>query len=225
MTRRAILMVTAGAAAIFSAISRAVASSSSGATIRETTPWASASSALIARPVSTMSVTTPWPHIWKRRPTPPVSGMTPWVASGSMKRAPSAAMRMSQSSARWNEPPIAQPWMATMIGASMSKICRMPRWPRRHQLVVGHLDLVAADGADVAARRPRLALAPPDDGPHVRLALQLAEDLEQGEVHLVVEGVVLLGVVVGDDGDRAVVSRASPVRRASFPLVCLAAVR
>ena len=47
-----------------------------------------------------------------------------------MKRAPSAAMRMSHSSARWNEPPMAQPWMATMIGASMSQTCWMPRWPR-----------------------------------------------------------------------------------------------
>src|SRR5438270_7280959 len=47
-----------------------------------------------------------------------------------MKRASSAAMRMSHSSARWNEPPMAQPWMATMIGASMSHTCWMPRCPR-----------------------------------------------------------------------------------------------
>ena len=64
ITRRASFTVTAGAAAIFSAISRAVASSWSGATMREITPWANASSAPIGRPVSTMSVTTPWPHIW-----------------------------------------------------------------------------------------------------------------------------------------------------------------
>ena len=38
---------------------------------------ASASSADIGRPVSTRSLTTPWPHIWNRRPTPPVSGITP----------------------------------------------------------------------------------------------------------------------------------------------------
>ena len=37
-----------------------------------------------------------------------------------------------------------------------------------HQLVVGHLDLAAADGADVTARGPGRALAPPDDRPHVR---------------------------------------------------------
>ena len=39
ITRRAIFTVTAGAAAIFSAISRAVASSSSAGTTRDTTPW------------------------------------------------------------------------------------------------------------------------------------------------------------------------------------------
>ena len=77
-----------------------------------------------------MSVTTPWPHIWNSRLTPPVSGITPWVASGSMKRASSEQMRMSQSSARWNEPPMAQPWMATMTGASTSNSRRMPLWPR-----------------------------------------------------------------------------------------------
>ena len=39
-TRRAIFTVTAGAAAIFSAASRTVASSSSAGTTRDTTPWA-----------------------------------------------------------------------------------------------------------------------------------------------------------------------------------------
>ena len=38
---------------------------------------------------------------------------------------------MSQSSARWKDPPIVQPLWATMIGASISQICWMPRWPRR----------------------------------------------------------------------------------------------
>src|SRR3954469_19909175 len=47
-----------------------------------------------------------------------------------MKRASSAAMRMSHRSALWNEPPMAQPWMATMIGASRSQTCWMPRCPR-----------------------------------------------------------------------------------------------
>ena len=63
MTSRAILIVTAGAAAIFSAISRAVASSSSAGTMRLTIPWAAPRRRMI-RPVSTMSLTTPWPQIW-----------------------------------------------------------------------------------------------------------------------------------------------------------------
>ena len=47
-----------------------------------------------------------------------------------MKRLPSAAMRMSHSSARWNEPPMAQPWKATITGAGRSNSCWMPTWPR-----------------------------------------------------------------------------------------------
>ena len=39
---------------------------------------------------------------------------------------------------------------------------------------------------------------------HVRASLQLAEDLEQPLVHGVVERVVLVDVVVGDGGDRAI---------------------
>ena len=45
-------------------LSRAVLSRSSGATMREMIPWCSASSASIGRPVRTMSLTTPCPHIW-----------------------------------------------------------------------------------------------------------------------------------------------------------------
>ena len=37
------------------------------------------------------------------------------------------AMRMSHSNARWNDAPIDHPCIATMIGASMSNTCRMPR--------------------------------------------------------------------------------------------------
>ena len=75
-------MVTAGDAAIFSAISRAVASSSSAGTTRDTMPCAYASSACIGRPVSTRSDATPCPQIWNSRPTPPVSGITPCVGLG-----------------------------------------------------------------------------------------------------------------------------------------------
>ena len=169
-------------------------------------PWASASSARAARrPVSTMSLTTPVPaHLEAAGRRRRCRGSRRRSTSGSMNRAPSAAMRMSHSSARWNEPPIAQPLQATMTGASRSNSCWMPRWPRRISSWWRQLDLPVADRADVAARRERLALAPPDHGPHVGPALQLAEDLEQPLVHVVVEGVVLLGVVVGDRGDRAV---------------------
>ena len=60
-----------------------------------------------------------------------MSGITPWVSSGSMNRAPSAATRMSQRSARWNDPPMDHPCSAAMIGASISKSFWMPRCPRR----------------------------------------------------------------------------------------------
>ena len=89
-------------------------------------PWASASAAVSVRPVSTMSLTSPWPHISYSTLTPPVSGMTPWPTSGSLKRASSAAMRMSHSRARWNDPPMAQPPMAAITGASSSHSRWMP---------------------------------------------------------------------------------------------------
>ena len=121
-----------------------------------------------------------------------------------MKRASSAAMRMSHSSARWNDPPSAQPWIATITGRVDAPQLLDPGVAPDHQLVMGQLGLAHPDRADVATRRPALALAPPDHRPHVLALAQLAEDVEQGGVHLVVEGVVLLGVVVGDRGDRPV---------------------
>src|SRR4029078_13157531 len=74
-----------------------------------------------------------------------------------------------------------------------------------HELVVRELGLLHADGTDVAPRRERLALAPPDARAHLAPVAQLTEDLEQTRVHLVVERVVLLGTVVGDRGDRSTV--------------------
>ena len=86
-----------------------------------------------------------------------------------------------------------------------------------HQLMVRQRDLLASDGGDIAAGREGLALRPPDDRPHVRARRELAEDLEQPKVHLVVEGVVLLGVVVGDDGDRTVDLQADLVGHDQLP--------
>jgi hypothetical protein len=48
------------------------------------------------------------------------------------------------------------------------------------------------------------AFPSPHDGPHLRTLLQLGDDGEEPGVHVVVEGVALLGIVVGDDGDRPV---------------------
>ena len=158
-----------------------------------------------------MSLTRPWPAIWYSTLTPPVSGMTPYLISGSMNRAPSAAMRMSHRRARWNEPPMAQPWIGTITGTSRSQSCWMPRMTAGHELVVGELDLAAADGAHVSPRRPGRALTPPDHRPHVVTLTELAEDLEQAGVHLVVERVLLVGVVVGDDGDHAVDVQSDPL--------------
>src|SRR5436190_367731 len=51
---------------------------------------------------------------------------------------------------------------------------------------------------------PYLAFAAPDHGAHLRAAAQLVDDVEQLDVHRVVERVVLVGVVVRDRRDRAV---------------------
>src|SRR5262245_6404161 len=131
MTSRAIFTVTAGSDAMCSATSRTVAPGASSATTRLTTPCVSASGAVSTRLVRTRSLTSPAPAISNRAPTPPVSGMTPYVSSGRRKRAPSAAMRKSHSNARWNAAPITHPLHATITGASRSQSCWMPRWPRR----------------------------------------------------------------------------------------------
>ena len=73
-----------------------------------------------------------------------------------------------------------------------------------HQLVVAQLGLLRADRAHVTARREGLPLAAPDHDPHVGAPSQLGQDVEQREVHLVVERVVLVRVVVADGRDRAV---------------------
>ena len=132
---------------------------------------------------------------------PPVSGITPWPTSGSMNRAPSAAMRMSQSNARWNEPPMAHPWMATMTGASSSNSCWIPRWPRR--MSSWWDSAPAALPIDPTSRpedhdrpSPRQTTARTSGRP--RSSVSAGEELE---VHVVVEGVVLVDVVVRDDGD------------------------
>ena len=73
-----------------------------------------------------------------------------------------------------------------------------------HQLVVGQVGLQGADGTDVTAGGERSPLAAPHDRTYLRSGSQLAEDLEELRVHLVVERVVLLVVVVGDGRDCAV---------------------
>ena len=130
MLRFAILTVNAGEAATVSAISRAVSSSAAAGTTRDTTPCRSASSASITRPVRIRSIATPWPHIWNRRAMPPVSVMTPCFTSGSMKRVPSAQMRMSATSERSKEPPITQPLSAHTTGTWRSRMRAKPCWPR-----------------------------------------------------------------------------------------------
>src|SRR5256714_699926 len=76
--------------------------------------------------------------------------------------------------------------------------------PPPHELVVRDGVCVRADRADITSGRERLAFAAPHDGSHLRAVPELAQNLEDALVQLVVERVVLLRVVVGDDRDRAV---------------------
>ena len=210
MTSRAIFTVTAGAAAICSAISRAVASSSSAGTTRR---HDAVRERLLGRQhaagehhVAHDAVAAHLVEHGRRRRC---RGSRRRSTSGSMNRVPSAAIRMSHSSARWNEPPI-DPALA--------------RDDDRRVDVPELLDaaVAAAHQLVVATARPcTLPIEPtsrPDENdlPSPRQmtartsgrASQLAEDLEQLRVHVVVERVVLVGVVVGDRGDRRRRSRA-----------------
>ena len=60
----------------------------------------------------------------------PESGITPWTTSGSIMRVPTAATRMSHSSARSKAPPMTQPLSAQMIGHGMVRNIWVGRWPR-----------------------------------------------------------------------------------------------
>ena len=76
--------------------------------------------------------------------------------------------------------------------------------------IVGAFDFAPVERALSRLSVTTLVAFADDDRPHVPVGLELGEDLEQGEVHLVVEGVLLVRVVVGDDGDRAVVAELHP---------------
>ena len=108
------------------------------------------------------------------------------------------------SNARWKEPPITQPLHATMTGASMSHMRWMPRWPRR----------ISSWCESGTCKVPIEPTSRPDENdlPSPRQITarmsgrptRLVEDLEQLQVHVVVERVVLFRIVVGDRRDRAV---------------------
>ena len=217
MTVRAILTVTAGAAAICSAISRTVASRSSRGTTRLTTPWARASSTGMTRPVSTRSLTTPGPAICCSTAMPPVSGITPCVSSGSRNRVPSAATA-DVAQQRPLERATHDPALAghQHRGVDLPQLLDAPV-TLAHELVVGEVDLERPDRTDVATRRERPTLPPPDHGSHVRPGPDLTERGEQLRVHGVIERVVLLVVVVGDGGDAALDLQPHVPRRRHAP--------
>ena len=150
-----------------SAISRAVASSSARGTTRDTIPWCSASSADRRRPVSTMSLTSPCPHISYSTPTPPVSGITPWVDL--RQHEPRVVGRDADVA---QQRPLERAAQRPALDGDDDRRLDLPDLldasvPRGHQLVMGALVVQHADRADVAPRRPRLALASPDDGAHL----------------------------------------------------------
>ena len=123
---------------------------------------------------------------------------------------PSAATRMSHKSARWNEPPITQPLHATITGASSSQSCWMPRWPRRINSWCESSTLMFPIEPTSRPEENDLPSPAPDDRADLGMCLQLGEGVEQLDVHVVVEGVVLLGIVVGDRRDRAVDREVNP---------------
>jgi hypothetical protein len=73
------------------------------------------------------------------------------------------------------------------------------------------------DLADVAARGPGLPIGTPDRGAHVGILRELAEDVAQALVHLVVGGVVFVGSVVADESDRTGVFEGDQIRTHGVP--------
>ena len=169
ITRRAIFTVTAATAAIFSAISRTVASSSSAGTTRRRRRGRAPPRRSSARPVSTMSLATP---VARHLEQPgDATGVGDHAVARLGQHEPGALGRDADvAQQRPLERAADRPALAghddrrveveDLQDAAVAPL---------HQLVVGQLGLVGADRADVAARREALALAPPDDRPDLGL--------------------------------------------------------
>ena len=130
--------------------------------------------------------------------------MTPWTTSGRTIFVPTAATRMSHSRDRSKAPPMTQPLRAQMMGQGMVKNIWEGRWPRSMN---SRSEMSSVRRPSWSVSRPDendLPCAPPHDGPQLGHLVHLGQHLEQPPVHLVAHGVVLLGPVVGDDGDGTV---------------------
>ena len=96
---------------------------------------------------------------------------------------------------------MAHPWMATMIGRVQFEDLQDAPMAAAHELVMTEGGGVVPDDGYIPAGRPRLALASPDDGTNLRTALQLAQNVEQAGVHVVVERIAFVRIVVRDHGN------------------------
>ena len=121
-----------GREAISAAQMRASVRRDSAGTTLLTSPHRSASSAVIIRPVSTISMALAFPTARVRRCVPPAPGMTPIEISGCPNRADSEAMIMSHAIASSHPPPRANPPTAAMRGFEIRRIrSQRANWSRR----------------------------------------------------------------------------------------------
>ena len=88
-------------------------------------------------------------------------------------------------------------------GLQREELLRSPV-PPLDELEIADPARASAEFGEVAARRKRLAVAPPHHGPQALALAQLAENLPEPLVHLVVGRVVLFGPVVAHDRHRTV---------------------
>ena len=149
-----------GIVATVAASSSAASSVASGGTTRVTRPRASASVAVIDRPVRISSIARALPIARVSRCVPPAPGMTPIRISGWPNVASSAATIMSQAIASSQPPPSATPRTAAMSGrptaASRSHVPNRPP-------AVSEAERLGLELADVGAGRERARPGPGDD--------------------------------------------------------------
>ena len=194
--------------------SSAASSGPSAGTTRLTRPIASASRAVIVRPVRISSIARALPIARVSRCVPPAPGMTPSLISGWPNRASSPATIMSQVIASSQPPPRANPRTAAISGMRVAAIRSQAANRSSTRRVTGVWR--ASSRMSAPAANARVARAGQDDGPAGRVGVERRERVGELVEEVEAQGVEDVRALERDERDaleRAVAARRPGTRR------------